>query len=90
MKEDKDVTALGHDAVFAVAYATELFLAHLAQKSYSLTREDQRKTITYKDVANAISKHDDLEFLADVVPHPVTMEQAVQRRKIVDKVRESF
>ncbi|KAJ3034380.1 hypothetical protein HDV00_005066 [Rhizophlyctis rosea] len=89
MKEDKDVTTLGNDAVFAVAYATELFLAHLAQKSYTFTREDKnRKAISYKDIANAITKHDDLEFLADVVPHPVPISQALQRRKVADKVKE--
>ncbi|KAJ3299984.1 hypothetical protein HK104_005477 [Borealophlyctis nickersoniae] len=66
MKEDKDVGTVSHDAVFAVAYATELFLELMAQKSYDFTRQEQRKTVTYKDVATAVSKCDELEFLSGI------------------------
>lgn len=63
MREDKDVASVSHDAVFAVTLATEMFLEYLVQKSYSSTKTEGRKIVSYKDVSRAVADNVDLAFL---------------------------
>ncbi|KAF3908009.1 hypothetical protein ABW21_db0200291 [Orbilia brochopaga] len=40
-----------------------------------------RKNIQYKDLANAVARFDNLEFLTDVVPRTVTFARAIQQKR---------
>ncbi|KAG5926392.1 hypothetical protein E4U42_003369 [Claviceps africana] len=48
----------------------EMFIQHLAEEANTQTKLERkpRRNIQYKDIANAVSHHDNLEFLEDVVP----------------------
>ncbi|KOS21384.1 putative transcription factor [Escovopsis weberi] len=51
----------------------EMFIQHLADEAYTQAKLERkpRRNIQYKDIANAISHHDNLEFLEDVAPKTV-------------------
>jgi DNA polymerase epsilon subunit 4 len=51
----------------------EMFIQHLAEESHTQAKVDTkpRRNIQYKDVANAVARQDNLEFLEDVVPKTV-------------------
>lgn len=50
-----------------------MFIQHLAEESHTQAKVDTkpRRNIQYKDVANAVARQDNLEFLEDVVPKTV-------------------
>lgn len=54
--------------------AQEVFLAALAQQAGKVPREEQE--LSYKAVAAAAQLHACLSFLSDIVPMPMTAEQA--------------
>ena len=67
MKADDEVAMISSDAVLAMSAATELFLQELAEAAWKHTSRDSRKTILYKDVANAVESSIEFEFLSDVM-----------------------
>ncbi|KAI9143149.1 histone-fold-containing protein [Paraphysoderma sedebokerense] len=81
MKEDKDVSIVSGDAVFLVAASTEIMIEQLMQKAYEYTRRDNRKTLQYKDIANAVKNVDGLEFLMDTIPMTLPLKEALQAQK---------
>ncbi|KAJ3148396.1 hypothetical protein HDU89_004726 [Geranomyces variabilis] len=68
IREDPTVGRIDKDAACAVNFATEAFLAYLAQQACANTSRDTRKIVAYKDVARAVAEHVNLMFLDDVVP----------------------
>ncbi|KAG0227601.1 hypothetical protein BGW42_002823 [Actinomortierella wolfii] len=81
IKEDKDINMVSNDAVFLISLATELFLESFTSKAYGLARMEKRKTVFYKDLANAVSQYDTLEFLQDVVPKTMPLAEAIERQQ---------
>lgn len=77
------------NAAFAIALATELFIQHLATTTHNVvkaeTQKKPRRNVQYRDVAAAVAKTDNLEFLVDVVPKTVlykeVKEQAAKKKK---------
>eukprot|EP00117_Sycon_ciliatum_P025856 scpid98982/ scgid21369/ Chromatin accessibility complex protein 1; DNA polymerase epsilon subunit p15; NF-YC-like protein; YC-like protein 1 len=69
MKSAPDSMATGQDAVFLVSRSTEYFIAYLTKKA--LAASSSSENIDYRAVANAVSSHDNLLFLNDVVPKKV-------------------
>ncbi|KFA63075.1 hypothetical protein S40285_08432 [Stachybotrys chlorohalonatus IBT 40285] len=71
--QDPDVVVCSNNAAFVITLATELFIQHLADESHTQAKLERkpRRNIQYKDVANAVSRHEYLEFLEDIVPHTV-------------------
>ncbi|KAA8901438.1 histone-fold-containing protein [Sphaerosporella brunnea] len=70
IKTDDDIYQCNKQAAHLVSIATEMFIQYLAEqgvKSLAAERK-QRKTIQYKDLANAVARIDKLEFLTDVIP----------------------
>ncbi|KAI9091735.1 hypothetical protein DFS34DRAFT_320866 [Phlyctochytrium arcticum] len=63
MREDKDLSMVTSDAIFAATLATEMFLEHLVEKSFEMTRSEGRKAVNYKDVAKAVAEHGEMAFL---------------------------
>ncbi|KAH8894116.1 hypothetical protein GQ53DRAFT_744886 [Thozetella sp. PMI_491] len=83
---DKDIGICSNNAAFVITLATELFIQHLAQEGQNMAKVDRkpRRNIQYKDLANAVTHHDHLEFLEDTIPkaqpYKQIKEQAAARR----------
>jgi len=79
---DKDIAQCSHNATFLIAMATELFIQYLAEQGNNVLKSERkpRKTMQYKDLATAVSRIDNLEFLADVIPKTTTYKQYKEKR----------
>ncbi|KAF9931873.1 hypothetical protein FBU30_009453 [Linnemannia zychae] len=89
IKEDKDVQMVSNDAVFLISLATELFLESFTAKAFNLAKIEKRKTVSYKDLATAVTQHDSLEFLQDVVPKTMPLVAAIEKQKIAKEKEEN-
>ncbi|KAF9089981.1 hypothetical protein BGX23_006322 [Mortierella sp. AD031] len=89
IKEDKDIQMVSNDAVFLISLATELFLESFTAKAFNLAKIEKRKTVSYKDLATAVTQHDSLEFLQDVVPKTMPLSAAIEKQR-VDKEKEEM
>ncbi|KAJ4301709.1 hypothetical protein N0V90_003802 [Kalmusia sp. IMI 367209] len=72
------------NAAFAIALATELFIQHLATATHNVVKTETKKprrNVQYRDVASAVAKTDNLEFLVDVVPKTVLYKDYKKARK---------
>ncbi|KAK4234634.1 histone-fold-containing protein [Achaetomium macrosporum] len=67
---DPDITVCSNNAAFVITVATEMFVQYLTSEAQNMTKLERkpRRNIQYKDIANAISHQDNLEFLEDIVP----------------------
>ncbi|RDW78811.1 histone-fold domain-containing protein [Aspergillus mulundensis] len=79
---DDDIVQCSNNATFVVAMATELFIQYLTEQGHNVVKSERkpRKTIQYKDLATAVSRIDNLEFLADVIPKTTTYKQFKEKR----------
>jgi hypothetical protein len=59
-----------------------MFVQYLAEQGLKMTYGDrkQRKTMQYKDLATAVARVENLEFLADVIPPTVPYKQVRERK----------
>lgn len=75
---DPELAACSNPGAFLIAQATELFIAHLASSAHTVVRSERkpRKVIQYKDLAAAVARNENLEFLSDVVPQTVPFKEA--------------
>lgn len=75
---DPELAACSNSGAFLIAQATELFIAHLASSAHTVVRSERkpRKVIQYKDLATAVARNENLEFLSDVVPQTVPFKEA--------------
>ncbi|KAK6352769.1 hypothetical protein TWF696_004771 [Orbilia brochopaga] len=83
IKLDPDIDACTPAAAFLIAIAAEHFISDLSETAHRMTRVEKkpRKNIQYKDLANAVARFDNLEFLTDVVPRTVTFARALQQKR---------
>lgn len=74
---DSDLNMCSDNAVFAITLATELFIQYLAQQGQSVVKSEQKphQNIQYRDLSSAVAYHDNLKFLADVIPRTVPFKQ---------------
>ncbi|RMJ07462.1 hypothetical protein CDV36_012944 [Fusarium kuroshium] len=72
--QDPEIGICSNNAAFVITLAAEMFVQHLSEESHTQAKLDRkpRRNIQYKDVANAVSHQDNLEFLEDIVPKTVT------------------
>ena len=58
-----------------------MFLQHLVDRAHDVVRSERklRRNIQYKDIATAVARVENLEFLADVVPKTTTYKQHRQK-----------
>lgn len=84
---DPERTHVSKNAAFAIAMATEMFIQHLATTTHNVVKAERkpRRNIQYRDVATAVSKTDNLEFLVDVVPKTVTYGEYKKSRVAIEK-----
>ncbi|ROT40629.1 histone-fold-containing protein [Sodiomyces alkalinus F11] len=71
--QDPDIGICSNNAAFIITMASEMFIQHLASEAQNMAKLDRkpRKNIQYKDLANAVAHHDNLEFLEDTIPKTV-------------------
>ncbi|KAK9384267.1 histone-fold-containing protein [Lipomyces mesembrius] len=81
IKLDEDVRACSNSAAFAVTVATEMFIQYMCEQGLHMSRSDRRKTLHYKDLANAVHKLDELEFLSDVIPRTIPLHKVLKDRR---------
>ncbi|KAF6835210.1 histone-like transcription factor and archaeal histone family protein [Colletotrichum plurivorum] len=67
---DPDIGICSNNAAFVITLATEMFIQYLANEGQNMAKLDRkpRRNVQYKDLANAVAHHDNLEFLEDVIP----------------------
>ncbi|KIW86390.1 hypothetical protein Z517_01786 [Fonsecaea pedrosoi CBS 271.37] len=75
--QDEDITQCSNPAAFAISVATEIFIRYLTEQAHNVVKSERkpRRNIAYKDIATAVSRVDNLEFLSDTVPKTKTYRQ---------------
>ncbi|KAI1491683.1 histone-fold-containing protein [Biscogniauxia mediterranea] len=75
--QDQDISICSNNAAFVITLATEMFIQYLASEGLNMTKLERkpRRNIQYKDLANAVSHQDNLQFLEDIVPKTVPYKQ---------------
>ncbi|PNS16048.1 hypothetical protein CAC42_4449 [Sphaceloma murrayae] len=86
LSADEELCSVSNNAAFAITIATEQFLQYLVEQTHNVVKAERkpRRNIQYRDVANAVARHDNLEFLTDVVPRTTTY-KAHKEKKAKDK-----
>jgi nuclear transcription factor Y gamma len=67
MKLDDEVKMISGESPIIFSKACELFIIELAYKSWVNTLENNRRTLQRVDIANAINRTDNYDFLLDIV-----------------------
>ncbi|GAB7330913.1 hypothetical protein MBLNU13_g02435t1 [Cladosporium sp. NU13] len=82
ISQDDDINSCSNNAAFVITVATEMFLQHLVEQSHNVVKSERkpRRNIQYRDVANAVARVENLEFLTDVVPKTQTYKQVKQKQ----------
>ncbi|KAI1192242.1 histone-fold-containing protein [Nemania serpens] len=75
--QDQDIKLCSNNAAFVITLATEMFIQYLASEGLNMAKLERkpRRNIQYKDIANAVSHQDNLQFLEDIVPKTVPYKQ---------------
>ncbi|KAK2806225.1 hypothetical protein FQN50_005950 [Emmonsiellopsis sp. PD_5] len=79
---DDDIAQCSNNAAFVIAVATEMFIRYLAEQGHNVVKSERkpRRNIQYRDLATAVSRIDNLEFLADVIPKTTTYKQFKEKK----------
>lgn len=79
---DDEMGQCSNNATFAIAIATEMFIQYLVEQTHAVVKTERkpRKNVQYRDVANAVARIDNLEFLVDVVPKMVTYKRVREQK----------
>lgn len=68
MKLDEEVKMISAEAPIIFAKAAEIFIQEVTIRAWLHTEENKRRTLQRNDVALAVSKYDQFDFLIDIVP----------------------
>ncbi|CAB3383097.1 Hypothetical predicted protein [Cloeon dipterum] len=68
MKLDDDVKMISSEAPVLFAKAAEIFILELTLRAWVHTEDNKRRTLQRNDIAMAITKYDQFDFLIDIVP----------------------
>nr|CAD7400825.1 unnamed protein product [Timema cristinae] len=68
MKLDDDVKMISAEAPMLFAKAAEIFIHELTLRAWIHTEDNKRRTLQRNDIAMAITKFDQFDFLIDIVP----------------------
>lgn len=87
---DDDVSHCSANAAFAITFATEQFVYYMVEQVHNVVKAERkpRRNIQYKDVANAVARVDNLEFLSDVVPRTILYKTLKDREGKEKKMRD--
>lgn len=88
MKLDEDVKMISAEAPLLFAKAAEIFIHELTLRSWLHTEDNKRRTLQRNDIAMAIAKYDQFDFLIDIVPReemkPVKKEYETKNNVILN------
>ncbi|XP_078123037.1 nuclear transcription factor Y subunit gamma isoform X6 [Sander vitreus] len=68
MKLDEDVKMISAEAPVLFAKAAQIFITELTLRAWIHTEDNKRRTLQRNDIAMAITKFDQFDFLIDIVP----------------------
>ncbi|XP_037796521.1 nuclear transcription factor Y subunit gamma-like [Penaeus monodon] len=68
MKLDEDVKMISAEAPVLFSKAAEIFITELTLRAWIHTEDNKRRTLQRNDIAMAITKYDQFDFLIDIVP----------------------
>ncbi|XP_077971482.1 uncharacterized protein LOC120346295 [Styela clava] len=68
MKMDEDVKMISAEAPLLFSKAAQIFITELSLRAWIHTEESKRRTLQRNDIATAITKFDQFDFLIDIVP----------------------
>merc|ERR1739848_489236 len=68
MKIDDDVRMISSEAPLLFAKAAQIFITELTLRAWIHTEDSKRRTLQRNDIAMAITKFDQFDFLIDIVP----------------------
>ncbi|KAI4136446.1 MAG: hypothetical protein LQ341_005613 [Variospora aurantia] len=79
---DEDIHQCSNNGAFVITVATEMFIRYLAEQAMNVVKSERkpRRNIQYKDLAGAVSRIDNLEFLADVIPKTTTYREYKEKK----------
>ncbi|KAF9975095.1 hypothetical protein BGZ73_001356 [Actinomortierella ambigua] len=73
MKSDPDVKMISAEAPILFSKACEIFICEITRRAWLHAEDNKRRTLQRSDVANAVSKSDQFDFLIDIVPREEPM-----------------
>ncbi|KIJ33169.1 hypothetical protein M422DRAFT_183532 [Sphaerobolus stellatus SS14] len=68
MKSDPDVRMIAADAPIIFCKACEIFIAEMTARAFIVADSNKRRTLSRSDIARAIAKSDQFDFLIDILP----------------------
>uniref|UniRef100_A0A8D2MSS4 Nuclear transcription factor Y subunit gamma n=1 Tax=Zonotrichia albicollis TaxID=44394 RepID=A0A8D2MSS4_ZONAL len=87
MKLDEDVKMISAEAPVLFAKAAQIFITELTLRAWIHTEDNKRRTLQRNDIAMAITKFDQFDFLIDIVPRD---ELKPPKRQVRNKNSEFF
>uniref|UniRef100_G1KAZ2 Nuclear transcription factor Y subunit gamma n=1 Tax=Anolis carolinensis TaxID=28377 RepID=G1KAZ2_ANOCA len=78
MKLDEDVKMIRAEAPVLFAKAAQIFITELTLQAWIHTEDNKRRTLQRNDIAMAITKFDQFDFLIDIVQPPKRQEEVCQ------------
>jgi len=94
MKLDEDVKMISAEAPVLFGKACEMFIHELTMRAWVHTEDNKRRTLQRNDIAMAITKFDQFDFLIDIVPRddikPATRKDDSSVRMAPDQVSYYF
>ncbi|CAG8641656.1 14837_t:CDS:2, partial [Cetraspora pellucida] len=79
MKSDQDVKMISAEAPILFSKACEIFISEITMRAWTHAEENKRRTLQRSDVASAVSRSDQFDFLIDIVPRE-EVPKSVNRR----------
>jgi len=68
MKSDPDVKMIAADAPVLFCKACEIFIEEITARAFIVADANKRRTLSRSDIAKALNKSDQFDFLIDIVP----------------------
>ncbi|KAG2363116.1 histone-fold-containing protein [Suillus spraguei] len=68
MKSDPDVKMIAADAPILFCKACESFISEITARAFIIADSNKRRTLSRADIAKALAKSDQFDFLIDIVP----------------------
>ncbi|KAH7102541.1 hypothetical protein BKA62DRAFT_699825 [Auriculariales sp. MPI-PUGE-AT-0066] len=81
IKAHTETLPLSKEAMHIISVATEEFVKHLAAATHTQAESHKRQVITYKDATAAVQSQDELNFLQDIIPQPISIVTAFANRQ---------
>ncbi|KZT73810.1 hypothetical protein DAEQUDRAFT_761774 [Daedalea quercina L-15889] len=76
---------LSKEALYMLSVATEEFIKRLSRAGKRMADKEARQLVYYRDVASAAQKHHEFDFAQDVIPAPMSLAEALDRRAAREK-----